>query len=155
MPSTISLFGIGLLLGSAALAIKSTRRIKTYRQSQAWPKVHATIVKSFVTKGSSGDGMCNLAEFSFRYSVAGTEYRSSLHTEGTPFPGTEADVQQMLRRFPVGAEIQVAVNTTDPTCAILDTGFPKAWDVLRRASFFAFFVGLAIMLATVLSQNDA
>ena len=146
MPSTFLLFGIALLLGSMPLALKSTRRISTYRQSQTWPKVHATIVKSFIPEGSSGDGMSNLAEFLFRYSVAGTEYTSSLHTEGTSFPGTAADVQQMLRRFPVGASVQVAVNPTDPHRAILDTGFPKSWRALRLASAVAFVVGLAITI---------
>lgn len=147
MLSTLSFFGIALLLGSVPLAIKSTGRIRAYRQSRSWPKAHATIIQSFVAEGSSGDGMSNLPEFAFRYAVHGVEYTSSLHTEGTPFPGTENDLQQMLRRFPAGAKVQVAVKPTDPGCAILDTGFPKAWQFLKRASVIAFVFGLAITLA--------
>ncbi len=97
--------------------------------------------------------MSNLPEFAFRYSVNGVEYTSSLHSEGTPFPGTDTDVHQMLKRFPVGAKVQVAVKPTDPSCAILDTGFPKAWQVLGRASVIAFVFGLAITIAdTVLAK---
>ncbi len=144
---TLSLFGFALLLGSIPLGLKAARRVSTYRQMQAWPKVHATITQSFVRDGSGDDGTINLAEFAFRYSVGGAQYTSSKHTEGTPFPGTEDDVKKMLKRFPVGATVEVAVNPADPREAVLDTGFPNAWNLLKRASVVAFVVGLAIMLA--------
>lgn len=147
MPSTLSLFGVSLLIGVVPIAIKSTRRIGAYRQSQTWPKVHATVTRSFVRDGADGDGTSHLPEFAFRYTVAGVEYTSSLHTQGTPFPGNEADVRQMLKRFPVGSTVQAAVEPADPSHAILDTGFPNAWNVLRRASLVAFVVGLAITFA--------
>jgi len=149
MPSTLSLFGIFMLVGASLLAIKSTRRVSTYRKSHAWPKVQATITKSLVREGTAGDGTSHLPEFAFRYTVAGVEYTSSLHTEGTPFPATEDDVHQMLKRFPVGSTVQVAVKPEDPRCAILDTGFPKAWNALRRASLVAIVVGIAITLTEV------
>lgn len=144
MPSTLSLFGIFLLIGAVPIAIKSARRVGAYRQMQAWPKVRATITRSFVREGTDGDGMSSLPEFAFRYRVAGVEYTSSLHTEGTPFPGNETDVRQMLNRFPVGSTVQVSVEPADPSHAILDTGFPQAWNVLRRASQAAFVAGVAI-----------
>lgn len=145
MPSNLSLFGIFLLIGAVPIAIKSTRRIGVYRQSQAWPKVQATVTRSFVREGADGDGTSQLPEFVFRYTVVGVEYTSGLHTEGTPFPGNEADVRQMLKRFPVGSTVQAAVEPADPSHAILDTGFPNAWNVLRCASLAAFVVGLAMM----------
>ncbi|MEO6280750.1 DUF3592 domain-containing protein [Roseateles sp.] len=149
MLTAFQIFGVALLLGSIPLSIKSARRVRTYRQMQAWPKARARITKSFVREESSGDGMANLAEFEFVYSVAGIEHTSNLQTEGLRFPGTEEDVQQMLKRFPVGASVQVAVDPADPGRAILDTGFPAAWNALKRASAIGFLVGLAICLATI------
>ena len=155
MLSALSLFGIASCLGSIPIAMKSTRRIKRYRQSQVWPKFHATIINSFIPDDSSGDGTSSLPEFAFRYTVAGAEYTSSTHTEGTPFSSTESDVIEMLQRFPVGAAVQVAVNPTDPRCAILDTGYPKAWSVLRCASAVTFTSGLAIVLTTMVFSKGA
>jgi hypothetical protein len=149
MPGTLALFGLFLFFGAVPIAIKSSRRMKLYRQSQAWPKVSATITLSFVQEGSSGDGMAELPEFAFCYSVAGTEYTSGRHTEGIPLPGTEKDVRQMLARFPVGSAVQVAVNPADPSCAILDTGFPQASTVVRNASVIAVILGIAITLVDV------
>lgn len=67
-----------------------------------------------------------------------------MHSEGTPFPGNETDARQMLKRLPVGSTVLAAVEPADPSHAILDTGFPNAWNVLRRASLAAFAVALAI-----------
>lgn len=150
MPTAFSLFGFFLLVGSVPLAIQATRRVSRYRQSRAWPKVRATVTRSFVQEGSAGDGMSHLPEFAFRYSVAGVEYSSGLHTEGLPFPGTDDDARQMLKRFPIGSKVQVAVNPSDPSRALLDTGFPKAWRVVQRASLVAIMVGSAITIAEVI-----
>ena len=136
-----------MFAGAALLAIKASRQISIYRQSQTWPKDQATIIRSEIRESSDGDGMSNLPEFSYRYAVAGVEYTSSRHTEGTPFPATEADVQLMLQRFPVGSVVQVAINPSNPSCAMLDTGFPKAWHVLRQASLTFIVIGFAIILA--------
>lgn len=144
MLSSLALFGISMLVGAVVLTVKSTWRLRAYRQSLAWPKVHATVTQSSTRAESDGDGISHLPEFSFRYTVAGVNYISSRHTEGTPFPGTEDDVHQMLERFPVGSTVQVSVKPGDPSCAILDTGFPKAWNVLRYVSLLALAVGIGI-----------
>lgn len=143
--SPFAMFGLFLLLGSIPLAIKSTKRLRAYRQSQKWPVVAATITKSFLREESDSDGTSYLPEFTFRYFVGGTEYTSNLHTEGLPFPATEDDAHQMVKRFPAGCSVQVAVDPADPSRAILDTGAPKAWNALQNASFVAFVAGAVIM----------
>jgi hypothetical protein len=148
MPSNFALFGIALAIGAIPLAIKSTRRIRLYRQAHDWPKVPATITESSVREDTDGDGTSYLPEFSYRYSVAGRQYCSTIHTEGLPFPGTEDAARQMVKQFAAGSTVQVAVNPTNPSLAVLDTGFPKAWHVLRTASVVAFVVGMAIALGS-------
>jgi hypothetical protein len=146
MPSNFALFGIFLALGAIPLAVKSMRRLRLYRQAQDWPKVAATITQSAIREDTDSDGTSYLPEFSYRYTVAGCEYRSTAHSEGLPFPSTEDDARQMVKKFAVGSAVQVAVNPTNPADAMLDTGVPKAWYVLRGASVVAFVVGVAIPL---------
>jgi hypothetical protein len=150
MLSTFGLFGVILLIAAIPLGIKSNRRLRLYQRAQEWPKVRATIVKSSVRESADSDGTSFLPEFSYRYSVDGTEYNSSEHTEGLPFPSTEEAARQMVRSLPVGSNVDVAVSPTDPKCAVLDTGYPKMWQILRRASMVFFVVGAAIALHEVL-----
>ncbi|WP_367186083.1 DUF3592 domain-containing protein [Methylotenera sp.] len=150
MLSTFGLFGVTLLIAAIPLGIKSNRRLRLYQRAQEWPKVRATIVKSSVRESTDSDGTSFLPELSYRYSVDGTEYNSSEHTEGLPFPSTEEAARQMVRSLPVGSNVDVAVSPTDPKCAVLDTGYPKMWQILRRASMVFFVVGAAIALHEVL-----
>jgi hypothetical protein len=153
MFSTFGLFGVILLTAAVPLGIKSNRRLRLYQLAQEWPKVRATIVESSVRESTDSDGTSFLPEFSYRYSVAGTEYNSSEHTEGLPFPSTEEAARELVRGFPVGSNVEVAVSPTDPKCAVLDTGFPKMWQIMRRASMVFFIVGAAIALHEVLTPK--
>ena len=146
MPSNFGLFGITLAIGAIPLAIKSMRRINLYRQAQDWPKVPATITESSIREDTDSDGTSYLPEFSYRYTVAGSEYCSTVHTEGLPFPTTEEAARQMANKFATGSTVQVAVNPTNPAIAVLDTGFPQPWYVLMNASIVAFVVGTLIAL---------
>ncbi len=146
MFSTFGLFGFTLLIAAVPLGIKSNGRLRLYQRAQEWPKVSATIVKSSVRESTDSDGTSFRPEFSYRYSIAGTEYNASEHTEGLPFPSTEEAARQMVTGLPVGSSVEVAVSPTDPRCAVLDTGFPKMWHILRRASVAFFVAGAAIAL---------
>lgn len=150
MFSTFGLFGVTLLISAVPLGIKSNNRLRLYKLAQEWPKVSATIFKSSVRESTDSDGTSFIPEFSYRYYVDGTEYISSQHSEGLPFPCTEEAARQMVRSLPVGSDVEVAVSPADPKCAILDTGYPKMWQILRRASMVFFIVGAAIALHDVL-----
>lgn len=146
MFSTFGLFGVTLLISAVPLGIKSNNRLRLYKLSQEWPKVSATIVKSSVRESTDSDGTSYIPEFSYRYSVDGTEYISSRHSEGLSFPGTEEAAREMVKSLPVGSIVDVAVSPTDPKFAILDTGYPKMWQILCRASIVFFVIGAAIVL---------
>lgn len=146
MTSNFALLGVVLAVGAIPLAIKSMQRIRLYRQARDWPKVPATITESSVREDTDSDGTSYLPEISYRYSVAGSEYCSTVHTEGLPFPSTEDAARQMVKQFAAGSKVQVAVNPANPAVAVLDTGFPKAWYVLMIASVIAFIVGTSITL---------
>lgn len=153
MLSAFGLFGFTLLVGALPLAIRSDRRIRLYRQAKKWPKVRAIIVKSAIRESTDSDGTSFRPEFTYRYTVAGIEFSSSEHSEGLPFPGTEEAARQMVKSLPVGSTVDVAVSPTDPKCALLDTGFPKMWQILLRASIVALVVGAAIVVYEVLAPK--
>lgn len=153
MLSSLGFFGIALLVGAIPLAIKSNGRIRLYQRAKHWPRVRANIVQSSVRESTDGDGTSFLPEFSYRYSVAGTEYSSNQHSEGHPFPSNEAAARQLVKSLPVGSHVEVAVSPTNPKCAVLDTGVPQMWLVLRRASLVALAVGAAMALHEVVNPK--
>ncbi|MCQ9377685.1 DUF3592 domain-containing protein [Methyloversatilis sp. XJ19-49] len=146
MLSNLGFFGIALVIGGIPLALKSHSRIRLYQRAQHWPKVRATVIKSSVTESTDGDGTSFRPEFSYCYSVAGIEYCSTEHTEGLPFPSTEEAARRMVNSLPVGSSVDVAVCPTEPKRAVLDTGCPRMWQILRRASMVALVAGAAIAL---------
>lgn len=147
MPGPLALFGFALILGSIPLGVHASRRLRVYRASKRWPMVEATIIRSALQEKTDSDGTSYRAELGYRYAVLGPVYLADLHTEGLAFPATEKDARQMVERFPVGSQVQVAVNPVNPAHAILDTGVPHALIVLRNASIVAFVVGAAIVAA--------
>lgn len=153
MLSTFGLFGLALLIGAVPLAIKSNRRVHLYQRTKQWPKVSAIIIKSAVRESTDSDGPSFHPEFSYSYSIAGVKYHSNEHTEGLPFPSTEEAARQMVKSRPIGSKVEVAVSPTDPKFAVLDTGFPKMWMVLRRVSMVALAVGAAITMHEVLTPK--
>lgn len=153
MPSPFALFGLFLVIGAIPLTIKSMRRVRTYRLAQDWPKVPATMTRSSIREDTDSDGTSYLPEFSYRYTVAGCEYHSTVHTEGLPFPSTEDAARQLVKQFAVGSTVQVAVNPINPADAVLDTGFPQMWFVLWGSSVVAFVVGMAITLTAAFFAN--
>ena len=153
MLSTFGLFGVALFIGAIPLAIKSNQRLRLYQRAKKWPKVKATIVKSSVCESSDSDGTSFRPEFLYRYSVAGTEYNATEHTEGLPFPGTQEAARRMVQSLPIGSNVEVSVSPNDPNSAVLDTGFPKMWQVVRRASTVAFVVGASIALHELLTPK--
>ena len=106
-----------------------------------------------VRESTDSDDTSFRPEFSYRYSVAGTEYNATEHTEGLPFPSTEEAARQMVKSLPIGSIVEVAVSPNDPKCAVLDTGFPKMWQLLRRVSMVAFTIGAAIAVHVVLTPK--
>ncbi len=144
MPSPLALFGFALILGSIPLGVHASRRLRVYRASKRWPTVEATITRSELQEKTDSDGTSYRAELVYRYAVLGRVYLANLHTEGLAFPATEKDARQMVARFPVGSQVQVAVNPANPARAMLDTGVPHASIVLRNASVVAFVVGAVI-----------
>jgi hypothetical protein len=153
-PGTPSvLFGTILFIGAGALMLRATRAINLHRQCQSWPKVQATILHSTVTVHDDSEGTAYRPQFSFRYSVDGRNYLSTRHTQGMPFLQTEDAALAMLARFPVDSTAEVAIKPGKPDFAVLDTGEPRQWIVIRRVSFAMILVGLGVILKAVLDHS--
>ncbi len=147
------LFGTILVVSSGIVAFRATRPINLYIQSTEWPKVIATIIRAAVREDTDSEGTAHRPEFTFRYSMGGNEYTSSRHTEGMPFNHTKAAALELVARFPVNGEVMVAVKPNEPAFAVLDTGIPRQWVIIRRACVGLLLIGVGIILWNVLKAH--
>ncbi len=141
-----SLIGTLLLVGAVPLALRANSHLSTYRQQKHWPKAQGTILESGVVEHRDDNGSSYTAKLVCLYSVNGQAYRSSQHTDGYKYPVTQAGAEEVSRQFPVGSAVEVSVNPGNASEAILDTGFPRVWEVTWRASLAGIAAGLAIVL---------
>jgi hypothetical protein len=141
------LFGLLLVLSGAALALWAHRLVRRYSLAQKWRKVPAVVLKSEVRVSEDSDGKSFVPEFRYSYSVDGIGYESSVHTHGQPLNGDREQIaRKLVQSFPAGQHVSIAVNPEDPTSAILDTGVPELWIVVRRFCFVLVAVGILILL---------
>lgn len=136
-------FGATLTLGSVVIAVRASDRLSRYRRQRTSPKAPATILQSSVAEDA--DGTPYSATLVYQYAASGKQYTSDQHSQGGEYPVTRATVEAVLQRFPVGAVSEVSVNPDKPSDAILDTGFPKVWEITCRASLAGTVAGLAIV----------
>jgi hypothetical protein len=62
------------------------------------------------------------AEMSYRYSVGDKKYTSSLISHADPKGQLNESVDVILNRYPVGKNVVVFYDATDPTIAVLERG---------------------------------
>jgi hypothetical protein len=146
MPSSLFLFALAMLAGAIFIVIRASAALRVYRNAQTWPKVPAVITAASVPANDDGAGFVRLPHFAFRYKIAGVDHTSHRNTQGAPFPDSEGASLALVRKFPVGSQVQVAVNPEDPACAILDTGYPHAWRMLQRAGYASAIAGVVIIM---------
>ena len=138
-------FGVTLTLGSVVIALRANDRLSRYRRQRTWPKAPATILQSSVAEDIDGDGTSYSATLVYQYVASGKQYTSDQHSQGGEYPVTRATVEAVLQRLPVGAVSEVSVNPDKPSDAILDTGFPKVWEITFRAGLAGTVAGVAIV----------
>lgn len=147
------LFGTILVVSAGIVALRATRPINLYKQSTEWPKVNATIIRSAIREDTDSEGTAHRPEFTFRYSIGGTEYTSTRHTEGMPFNHTKTAALELIARFPVNGSIMVAVKPNEPAFAVLDTGIPRQWVIIRRSCVGLLVIGVGLILWDLLQTQ--
>jgi Protein of unknown function (DUF3592) len=148
---TVSLFGVPGALGGALLywAYTSLRRERATRR---WPRAPGTITSSSVStadsrwtdqQGDVHETTGHTPNIAYEFAVGDRKLRGDKLVLGAPTSYSRyGDAEQVTRRYPVGAAVQVFHDPDDPTTAFLETGTPGgAWVLLAMGAVF-FSLGL-------------
>lgn len=129
--------------------------IRLYRLAQKWHKVPAVLERSELRISEDADGKSFIPEFTYSYTVNGTQYKSEVHTHGSSLSGDrEQEARKLVKSFPVGTVISVSVDPKDPASAVLDTGSPDLLIAVHRLCLVFVAVGTLILLYAA-AQIDA
>ncbi len=128
----------------------------TQSQSQSWPTVEGTILKSSLTSyespsrdGNSSTPMYN-ADIRTRYQIKGVSYQIIEVYKGQSVGGssTYRTHANLLRRFPKGAIVNVYYDPSEPSSAVLLTEVQtKTYVVIIGGAILAIFALYLFILA--------
>jgi hypothetical protein len=112
----------GFLLGTMFLfgSVASLRRRAKGRQAQAasdhWRITRGRVTRSKLLHGNHHTGQPDTGDFQYRYEVDGRTYTSGRVTH----LATAVSWSQAIRKYPVGAMVQVSYDPADPGMAVLE-----------------------------------
>lgn len=98
-------------------------RVQLVASAQGYSTTEGIVAKSDTNYSSSGRGpQSRSVEISYRYSVGEKTYTSSLISHADPKGQLNESVDVILNRYPVGKNVEVFYDSTDPTIAVLERG---------------------------------
>jgi Protein of unknown function (DUF3592) len=141
----MTLFGLVFLLGGMAFVVDGGQALVEGLDSNAWPRVRATVVENHLTRTRRSNGRYT-PHVTYRYAVGPNTYNCTrLWIVARDAPAAEA--RALLAPFVPGQKIDVHVNPEMPSASVVTPGADAVvyfWIVL--ASCIA-AVGIVIMRA--------
>jgi hypothetical protein len=115
------------------------------RASVQWPKVPGVITRSVLaTSRSKKKKTMYSFDVEYRYEVAGEELVcNNVYFGGDFSSSSSAGANEVVRRYPVGAKVDVAYDPNNPVNAVLEPG--AHWQ-----SYILYGIGLAFLVVGVL-----
>ena len=114
-----------------------------YAKSRYQP-IDAVIARSQVEVQNTSDGTNYIADIAYAYSVQGQQYTSDRHSFFEVSSSSRDFAEQIVQKYPVGAQVQAFYNPSDPSRAVIelnDSSFPYA-TVLFLTPFHCIGIGL-------------
>ena len=98
-------------------------RVPLVASGQGYSTTEGIVEKSDMGYSSTGRGpQSRSVKISYRYSVGEKTYTSSLISHADPRGQLNESVDVILNRYPVGKNVEVFYDSTDPTIAVLERG---------------------------------
>jgi hypothetical protein len=120
------IFILGFAAAGVFLIYQTIRSRQKAEASQDWPATAGQITEARVSRHTSTDSDGDTSEHyspivRFRYQVASQEYEGSKIAFGFQQSfGSHAKAQSALARFPVGAQVSVYYDPSNPSDAVLE-----------------------------------
>lgn len=115
------LAGISMIMLAGRQFVKAWRAWRKAARRRAWPTTTGTIIESSVTHSAPFDdpdySHAYTPKITFQHTVGERTYTNSEFSDRPP--DTEANVYDLVERYPVGAEVTVYYTPRDPRYAFI------------------------------------
>ncbi len=116
-----------LIVGSVVLAIFFIRPLLHWNSAQSWPSADAKILSSEIEVSKAKESTSYEAKFTYTFDVDGQEYSGNQYGFFV-FSGSEKASEELVSRYPVGAETKIFYNPGQPSDAVMDRALgPAVW----------------------------
>ncbi|MCM8538379.1 MAG: DUF3592 domain-containing protein [Lentisphaeraceae bacterium] len=120
---------------------------KNGKESPSWPTVNGTVTRSKVKFSSNG----YFPSIMYRYTIDGKEYETFGIDYGRIVEGSQAHAfaKNIVKRFPLGSQVDVYYDPLDPGESVLIPGGTSAsWFIVAFGGVFI-FIGLLVPISFV------
>lgn len=137
-------FGICWLIGLLVVAVLAGRALFTAVAADGWQQGTARVVRSELVKKKRKRSTYEVAVVEFAYDAGGVKQTGTMLSAFDNW-SRDGSPREVVARFPLGADVPVAVNPDDPTEAYVQTGFRWAYG----STVMAFLPALAMLGAAL------
>jgi len=140
----------GLVLGGVGVY-----RYRIGKESSQWPSVQGKITYAHAQSSRTNKRNQYLPSVNYTYNINGKNYTGTRITASDEYQKTLIGAQNILKAYPVGAQVSVYYDPANPTVSLLERGTAKNVYVLIGGAVLCFFFAIAIVVsATKRSQQN-
>ncbi len=138
---------VALAVFALVLGFFGAQRYGMGKESSKWPSVTGKIVSSHVAPRRTNNKNEYMPSVRYDYTVSGRSLIGSRITASDTYEKTSSGAADILKKYPVGAEIPVFFNPDDPAKAVLVTGLKSNVFVLLGAAAICLLLAVLILVS--------
>ncbi|HEX5754614.1 MAG TPA: DUF3592 domain-containing protein [Archangium sp.] len=142
------LLGWVMLVAGGAFALGGGRMLYRAKASEHWPVVKGSVLSSSVETLRSKRSVSFRPHVRYSYTVGAEHYTAETIAFAAMDTGNLAEANAYVRRFPVGAPVELHYSPADPSIACIECGLAGLADYVVTAA------GAAMMLFAVSGLLD-
>ncbi len=139
----------GLVLGGVGVY-----RYKLGQKSADWPSVKGKITYSHAQPRKAKTGHEYMPTVKYNYIVNGTSYTGTRITSSDEYQKTLTGAEDILRDYPVGKDVSVYYDSSNPRVSLLETGIKRNVYVLLLGAAACFFFSFSIVTSMLKKRNS-
>jgi len=143
----VALLAFGVVLGGFGLY-----RYQLGNESASWPSVQGTITQSRAQSTRRDGKQEYMPSVHYTYSVDGASHTGTRITASDVYQKTRSGAEDILRSYPVGAEVAVFYDPGAPEKSVLEAGMPKNVYVLLFAAAACILLAVAVGVSAAKSR---
>lgn len=136
-----------LIIFGSILAPIGIYRYNLGKASKSWPSTSGKITYSRVESRTGNNHQEYRPSVKYTYNLDSNSYTGKQITSSDVYQRNLSAAKDILKKYPVGAEVTVYYHPGDPTKSLLEPGMIKNVYLLLGAAAFCYFLAVLILIS--------